>query len=205
MSPIETRRDVSHVDDGILNVFDNHSPSNHADGRRRLDFNKGEGYSDKENFEVRRSQNDNSAKKSAHNNMQAQIDILKQKLESKDIKIEELNTRLSYYTSNHANSRDYASPRFIEPQNTNQEQLKSEKLAIEKVTTEITNIFELYSNLHHNFVTKFHNCINLELNELTKDEISASQFTNFKSGLQNDESTLYSLINLHKLVSKVTI
>lgn len=200
MSPIETKKDASQMDEAILNVFD--QSANNKGSKRRLDFYENEQI-DKENIAIskpREFETQKSNKDLALIRLNDEIDNLKQNIELKDNKIEELNTRLDYYT-NSKNSMDYSSPRFVEPDYVNTERMKNQRMTADKVFEELSKIFEWYDKSKNEYLDKFKECINFEINDqITQEQMSQSEFKHLENISKDDElHLLQTLINLNKL------
>ena len=143
MSPIETRKDVSQVDEAMLNAFGRSAERNAS--RKRLDFDNQQNY-DKENIDNLNPDQNDANKDILINDLNQELDKLKQNLEFKDKKIDELNKRLNIY-ANSPESNDFTSPRFIEPEYVNNERMKNQRLTADKVFEELTKMFSYYRKI----------------------------------------------------------
>ena len=203
MSPIETRKDVSQVDEAMLNAFGRSAERNES--RKRLDFDNQHNY-DKGNDEYSNPDQNDEDKDLLISQLNEELDKIKQNLELKDNKIEELNTRINFY-ANSPGSNDFTSPRFIEPEYANSERMKNQRLTADKVFEELTKIFSFYRKIKSCYIEKFESCIDFELNDqINSEQMSQSELQHLENVSKDDElHFLQTLINLNKLAGKITV
>jgi hypothetical protein len=160
MSPIEVNdKDVSRADEAILGVF-GHSADRDKKGKRKLNFDDNEN-TNKENIRTSSPELDDirSNKDILYRNKENLVDNLRKQLEDKQSKIEEMANKLDYYA---ANSKDYSSPRFMQPEHIRNEKTKTQRLTADNIFKEVIKIFENSERVYEIYIEKFEQQIDNE-------------------------------------------
>lgn len=173
MSPIETKeRDISAADEQLLGVFD---PVGSTRSKRRLNFDENQ-YIEKENINASPPELDNlrSNKDSIYKSNEGLIQDLKSQIDEKSKIIEQLTSKLNYYSKS---SKDYSSPRFVDPDHIRREKSYEHMSFIDNILRQEAKNLGETENLYGLFIRKFKNSIpNINYSQENFERIS--QFEN---------------------------
>lgn len=201
MSPIEQQeKDVSVADEAILGVFDRSAGRNRG-SKRKLYFDDNDNIN-KENIRSSATELDNirSNKDILYKSTENLVDNLRQQLEDKQNIIEEMKNKLDYYK---ANSKDYSSPRFMEPEYLRNDKIRTQRLTADNIFKEIIKIFENSERIYELYNEKFAKQIDSERGKAELEQMSQHD-SRFVENLNKDENThlMQTLNNISSLSVK---